>query len=263
MVEETRPENGDEPWVAFTMVFRLPPGGGTPRSLRYLLLNGPSPVSLSTRFDIARELAKSVTYVHSFGFVHKNIRPEAILNIGYTLAGHHAMYLLGFEDFRHEDGWTKRRGDDAVEKNLYRHPSRQGSSPREDYVMQHDIYSLGVCLLEVGLWQSFVEYPDQSRGCSLSPLLGLAVDLTDVVQVLRFLETEGKDYLVHLAASQLPQVMGTKYTEFVQTCLKSLDLGNTDFGDQSEFEDSDGVRVGVRYIEKVRVTINPPRRLSY
>jgi hypothetical protein len=28
--------------------------------------------------------------------------------------------------------------------------------------MQHDIYSLGVVLLEIGLWESFISYPLQS-----------------------------------------------------------------------------------------------------
>ena len=29
--------------------------------------------------------------------------------------------------------------------------------------MQHDIYSLGVCLLEIGLWESFVEYSQEDE----------------------------------------------------------------------------------------------------
>jgi hypothetical protein len=46
--------------------------------------------------------------------------------------------------------------------------------------------------------------------------------------------------------------MGDKYTDIVVTCLTCLDESNTDFGDDSEFEDADGVLIGVRYIEKVR-----------
>ncbi|KAL5590872.1 hypothetical protein FOBRF1_014429 [Fusarium oxysporum] len=37
------------------------------------------------------------------------------------------------------------------------HPS-QMSSTRATFSMQHDIYSLGVCLLEIGLWKSLVDY---------------------------------------------------------------------------------------------------------
>jgi hypothetical protein len=48
--------------------------------------------------------------------------------------------------------------------------------------MQHDIYSLGVCLLEVGLWKSFIEYPEPDCTPILAGLLGLS-DMTDTQAV--------------------------------------------------------------------------------
>lgn len=45
--------------------------------------------------------------------------------------------------------------------------------------------------------------------------------------------------------------MGSKYANIVQTCLTCLDMGNEDFGDESEFQDRDVVLIAVRYIEKV------------
>jgi hypothetical protein len=44
--------------------------------------------------------------------------------------------------------------------------------------------------------------------------------------------------------------MGTSYGRVVETCLTCLDKDNVDFGDEKEFQDDDGVAVGVRYIEK-------------
>jgi hypothetical protein len=64
-----------------------------------------------------------------------------------------------------------------------------------------------------------------------------------------------KDTLVDLARQRLPSRVGDKYTEVVVTCLTCLDDSNTDFGDNSEFEDADGVLIGVRFIEKVRYYI--------
>ena len=49
--------------------------------------------------------------------------------------------------------------------------------------------------------------------------------------------------------------MGDRYAEIVVTCLTCLDKSNTDFGDDSEFEDAEDVLIGVRYIEKVRYYI--------
>jgi hypothetical protein len=49
--------------------------------------------------------------------------------------------------------------------------------------------------------------------------------------------------------------MGDKYSGVVVHCLTCLDDDNKDFGDKSEFEDEDGIAIGVRYIEKVRALI--------
>jgi hypothetical protein len=49
----------------------------------------------------------------------------------------------------------------------------------------------------------------------------------------------------------LPRRMGTRYAEIVETCLTCLDDDNIDFGNEREFVDTDGILVGVRYIEKV------------
>ena len=60
-----------------------------------------------------------------------------------------------------------------------------------------------------------------------------------------------KDRLVALARAELPSRMGRIYEEVVVNCLTCLDESNCDFGNRSEFEDEDGVLIGVRYIEKV------------
>ena len=99
---------------------------------------------------------QAVCYVHTLGFVDKNVRPESVLAFdnGMSILG--SIFLIGFESFRNADGRTRRVGDAAWDRNLYRHPDRQGVHPEEDYETQHDIYSLGVCLLEIGLWDSLV-----------------------------------------------------------------------------------------------------------
>ena len=43
--------------------------------------------------------------------------------------------------------------------------------------------------------------------------------------------------------------MGTKYARIIKFCLTCLDLGNEDFGDESEFQDNS--IFAVRYIKKV------------
>lgn len=61
------------------LIFRFPESAQTLRSLRHQLLDCPSAdVPLAHKLRLAREISKSVSYVHSFAFVHKNIRPESI-----------------------------------------------------------------------------------------------------------------------------------------------------------------------------------------
>ncbi|KAI3328099.1 hypothetical protein HD806DRAFT_519934 [Xylariaceae sp. AK1471] len=237
----------------FVMVMRIPDGLTRPRSLRDILLNTAQPVSLSHRVSIAQEMARSIAYVHIFGFVHKNLRPETLLAFESPKKESPSIFLVGFEGFRKEEGKTERIGDYVLEKNLYRHPSRQGVHPSDDFVMQHDIYSLGVNLLEVGLWHSFVNYDSQGMNPSLSPLLGIPVANASEQERCQFLLSSAKDRMVALARTDLRRCMGTQYSDVVETCLTCLEPGNDKFGDQREFEDEDGIRVGVRYIEKVSI----------
>lgn len=247
-------EGESEAQVTLTMVFRAPPAAVDPRSLRDLLLHRPSPNSLSLRFDIARQLARSISSVHTFGFVHKDLRPESVLVFDNSNGLTKSVFLVGFEEFRPDAGWTQRHGDDFIERNIYRHPSRQGPNPEEDYIMQHDIYSLGVCLLEIGLWRSLLSYDPEASHPLDSKLFDIAPDERNS-QIRGFVMTQAKDRFLSLSQTMLPQYMGSRYAEIVETCLTCLDPDNADFGDASEFEDEDGIRVGVRYIDKVSLLI--------
>ncbi|KAI0444861.1 hypothetical protein F4803DRAFT_218085 [Xylaria telfairii] len=238
----------------FTIVSRAPTDSANPRSLRDLLLNT-TPESLSDKLLAAQDLAKAVAYVHVFGFVHKGIRPDAILSFKHIKEGQSSLFLVGFEDFRKEDGRTRRLGDSVIERNLYRHPSRQGVSPDNDFVIQHDIYSLGVCLLEIGLWQSFIECDTEGENLILSPLFNI-LPAASKEEIAQFILGLAKTKFLELARTQLPKCMGTRYSEIVQNCLSCLDPENSEFSNQEAFQDEDGVLVGVRYMEKILHRLN-------
>ncbi|KAL4728772.1 hypothetical protein ACLX1H_003171 [Fusarium chlamydosporum] len=240
-------ESGEErpDQVNFTFVFRIPQQFAQQRSLRGMLLNGESPRSLSDVVILAQQLAKAVSYVHLLDFVHKNINPESILLLTHTQSQDLAAYLVGFQKFRKDGGMTSRLASTDWEQVLYCHPRRYGSNPEDAYIMQHDIYSLGVCLLEIGLWESFVVYSDDGQP---DPSV-LVKDYLPSGRVSGVVSL--KQQLVALARTQLPRRIGSKYAHIVETCLTCLDEGNEDFGDDSEFLDEDGILVGVRYIEKV------------
>lgn len=123
--------------------------------------------------------------------------------------------------------------------------------------MQHDIYSLGVVLLEIGLWTSFLIY-DSEKDASLAPgslILGADVALS---RSRTAGARENKKKLEDLAERELPARLGRRYTDIVLLCLRCLDSGSgksedgKGFGvDIVDWEDEDGVVIGVRYIENV------------
>ena len=60
------------------------------------------------------------------------------------------------------------RSADDIAFNVYRHPSRQGAI-RKGHTKLHDIYSLGVVLLEIGLWQCASDIVDRRRKEMITP----------------------------------------------------------------------------------------------
>lgn len=149
--------------TGFEFVFEVPAALQEPRSLRSFLLIASHDYPLENRFRLARLLARSVSFLHATQIVHKNITPETVVLLTDLASNLESPFLVGFENFRGAGSRTYMSGDTFWEKNLYRHPKRQGEYPEEEYEMQHDIYSLGVCLLEIGLGTSFLRFEASSQ----------------------------------------------------------------------------------------------------
>lgn len=153
------------------------------------------------------------------------------------------MCLVGFQVIRHAEAKTNTSKADRKEI-LYQHSARQGSDS-VDFIMQHDIYSLGVCLLEIGLWEPLMTCgPDGTQ--QTSSTIGLEQTISK-----KWTPSFIQKQLISLSRGKLRVIMGDKYSKVVETYLTCLDKGNTDFGDPKEFQDEDGVEVGARYVKKV------------
>lgn len=238
----------------FKFVFEIPDRLRNPCSLRSLLAistNKQRPTyPLNERFELAKRLARSVMFVHSSNLVHKNIRPDTVVIFHDEANSLGIPFLVGFEKIRSVGAFTHLVGDAEWQKNLYRHPNRQGLRHEESYKMQHDIYSLGVCLLEIGLWTSFSCWNEETSCFEPGPDLDISEHLKNKDQRRRAHQI--KETLVDMAVEQLPGAMGQRYTEVTTSCLMCLDKGDNGFGDEKEFTDVDGISIGVRYVEKVR-----------
>ncbi|KAI0539442.1 hypothetical protein GGR58DRAFT_464309 [Xylaria digitata] len=237
---------------AIEVVYNTPLNCQLPVTLRHHLLKQ-NPVSLTTVMRIAKQLVQSVHYVHTCGFVHKNIRPENILvfpsgddmSLGQS-------FLIGFTEFRNENFQTNLYGDAAWHRNLYRHPQRQGALVLERYVMQHDIYSLGVCLLEIGLWRTFVWYPAHNDNATPVPGMALGFNCSDkeFETMQPTSQQRIKEQLVALTKKELPPRIGDAYTNIVLSCMRCLDPDNKTFGAEG-VTDEDGITIGVKFVEHI------------
>ncbi|KAK4447957.1 hypothetical protein QBC34DRAFT_466541 [Podospora aff. communis PSN243] len=273
------------------IIYRAPSNAfGAPMTLRRLLLDQPR-VSLSAIVRLAAQLVRSVSYIHACDFVHKNIRPESILIFpsdpcsGEQVETIGNAFLLGLSEFRLVHDQTNLLGDTAWHRNLYRHPTRQGLCILEKYIMQHDIYALGVCLLEIGLWRTFVAYhsstasrADQVEEGESDKVRWEAMPAPDFALELRRALTDKdfayahlagktawvKEDLVQMARRLLPHRMGDIYANVVVDCLTCLDEDNEAFGTlggtsaegggEKEPDGKSGeanIAVGVRFVESI------------
>ncbi|OQE19839.1 hypothetical protein PENSTE_c014G02999 [Penicillium steckii] len=235
----------------FQMIFTIPRtmSYGVPCSLRSALLQTKNDFDLNERVHLAVSLARSVVFLHASRIVHKNITPENVVLLRSDNETLGTPFLVGFERFRFDERRTNMTGDDNWEKNIYRHPQRQGLQPEEVYSMRHDIYSVGVCLLEIGLWNSFVQYNEDHQVSGPSP--ELSIDDLLIAKNKRRAAVGIKALLTEKAMTHLPRTMGKIYTDVVVSCLTCLDSDSPLFSEPTDFEDADGIVVGVRYIEKI------------
>ncbi|KAF2184806.1 hypothetical protein K469DRAFT_688414 [Zopfia rhizophila CBS 207.26] len=159
--------------------------------------------TLDERLRIAYLLAKAVHKWHSTGWVHQGISSPNIRFFRFKDSGHidfSRPFLLGFDFARPDSDPSIGRPTNDPYFDVYRHPARQGRA-RQGHRKIHDYYSLGVVLLEIGLWQSAVKIVSRT-GKDLNP-----------ASVRDLLQTESTERLGHYA--------GALYQKAVNDCLLS------------------------------------------
>ena len=247
----------------FQLVFRVPENLTHPQSLRALLNedleNGyGGGHSLNDRLHLAYQLAESVLSVHLAGLVHKNIRSDTVLLFkekkfeedpnSKPNSSTGLPFLTEWSLLRQATGLSTRWvGDGEWMEEIYRHPGRQsgGIQPKARYNMGHDVYSLGVCLLEIGLWAPFIVGSCVSEVYRATAIrLGVEVEANGkLAQPLGV-----QSIFVAIARQELPPRMGMQFMDLVVSCLTCLEGGFS--GDTHIFE-GDAAKVAVGYKDAV------------
>ncbi|KAF4433975.1 hypothetical protein CGCF415_v007144 [Colletotrichum fructicola] len=205
--------NAEKTQYMFLFNYPSDTSGRTPKSLHDFMMSSELKykLELRQRFFVAQTMAHAIGTFHSDGWLHKSIRSHAV-KFFFFPDGHKCdfenPYLTDFE-FSRPLGVT-RLAPQAIEVDydVYRHPDRHGL-PGISFSKMHDIYSLGVVLLEIGLWQTAKQIHD------------------DVIKYEREEDTttgclepqEIKEAFLQDATERLAQRMGRSYQEAVIACL--------------------------------------------
>ncbi|KAL7926016.1 hypothetical protein ACQKWADRAFT_309623 [Trichoderma austrokoningii] len=125
--------------------------------------------TLDQRLKLALKLAESIFFLHTAGFVHKNVTSPSIVFLQRRQPSSSPLddfYLMGFDLIREVDGRTsdKRVAKGVVEVqrpiweyDIFQHPDRSPRERQQRYTKTHDVYSFGVVLLEIGYWEPLSE----------------------------------------------------------------------------------------------------------
>ncbi|KAL8922916.1 MAG: hypothetical protein Q9208_004878 [Pyrenodesmia sp. 3 TL-2023] len=160
---------------SFALLFELPDhthdsrDPTNPRSLEQLMgstqESGFQRPRLDERLKLALNLATAVSAIHKANWLHKRISSSRILFFLHEpLALNESLptpYLIGFNHSRPDDiGAFSVKPD--TDELYYQHPEYSYLSSQGRYRPEYDYFSLGMILLEIGLWKT-LESMLQSR----------------------------------------------------------------------------------------------------
>ncbi|RBR09917.1 hypothetical protein FVER53590_25664 [Fusarium verticillioides] len=199
----------DRSW--FTFEFSYPAGVSDKEAVNLNELiedgQGPDAPSLTLRFHTALSISLAIGAFHADGWLHKSMRSESI-RFFYDQDDrciYKNPYLVNFEYSRPEMADTIFASDPDVGRNLYRHPDRQGL-PTVKFNKAHDLYSLGVVLLEIGVWQTAAsmreDYLDEYN-----------------LKASGKVTSEIKNLFLKNAEDRLAHTMGSAYKQAVIACI--------------------------------------------
>ena len=253
----------------FLLVFDIPEALVSVGTLQSLLQSKPHLPALNVRVALCSKLADAIFEVHNLRLVHKNVNSASILIMtpqGITLSDvtdrEIRAYLLNWHLVRKFDAASISTPELNWWKGIYQHPGRQIALTEDEYTMGHDIYSLGVCMLEALLWKPLVQFVEGAKP-TVNPIfaehamaLGVINHAPESLQSFLDKPQETKDIqrvLLSIANQHLPAVAGQKLTSLVTSCLNCLEDG---FGHLSFQLGTGRVELGMNYVTAVKASFS-------
>ena len=205
-----------------------------PRSLYQLILSSPNPhnggPTLNQRFEIARTITSCILYCHSLHWLHERLNSH---NVVFFLSSSASVteprsrpFIIGFNHSRQDKMNEFTHGppsDPALIR--YLHPDY---AERKHFRRLYDYYSVGLVLLEIGLWRTI-----ESIGAKYE-----------------FHDAEGfRREIVERYLPGLLYSMGTIYYSVVKACLVG------ELGDESAGEEEVGTAFQILVVERLEKCI--------
>lgn len=175
---------------------------------------------LGQKFNLAATLVTCVHEIHAVGWVHENINSHNVVFFN-SLAGPHPpshatvdnAYIVDFRRSRPDSNVWYTMGPSEEDDHIdYRHPDYERGGR---FHRVYDYYSIGIVLLEIGLWKPLSNITEKMR--------------TDT-------PTEMRSKLIQGYVPRLGFLMGPIYRDVVLACLRG-DFQVSDAADSSDTED--------------------------
>jgi serine/threonine protein kinase len=237
----------------FSFAFDYPEGavGYEPLSVQNLICSEQidHKLSLNDRFQVAKMISRCLGTLHSDGWLHKSIRSHAIKFFFHktdkaVMLETRAPYLTDFGFSRPLDGFSavQYAASTAIDldRDVYRHPHRFGE-PSQFFNMVHDVYSLGVVLLEIGVWKTARQMYDETFKSAKNKPTG-----EDVQKAF-----------IKRARQELEHSMGSAYRDAVLLCLDGEQLK------KHLHKPSFAIEFQKNVVRKVDVAILNPERTDF
>ena len=163
---------------------------------------------LEDRYRLAFKLAGGMLHLHAKGSTHRNVNSNNVLffsNDPNTTSANRQPWKEGLIRHPYLTSFDQCRDDinnmpqEPMLENIYRHPGTERGQ-RSAYRPAHDLYSLGLIFLEIGLWMPL------SRFCKL-----------------RYTRADLKSRLQSIYAKKLAAKCGRGYMHAVEYCLEAAD----------------------------------------
>lgn len=182
--------------------------------------------SLNDRVTLAHKTANCILYLHSVNWLHKSLRSENIVcfvdqHSPFVLT---APYLLGFGYSRPaRSGESTEPTPPVPAWEIYCHPDIQQDRPNPPYYRKtFDIYSLGLVLIEIALWEPI------ENVMGVTDLTNSPEDAWEIQE--RLLAAESP------VMKKVQSRVGNKFHDAIITCIKGRDA----FGISPDDREVDG-----------------------